>query len=737
MTKVQKWKLALMVHGTTDDDEKSFIYQLECFIWNPSCLCRPYCGLLLLSIFLLFFHSSSNAFEDRQQSWESVPIRTAEQKAAGLAGGEGFQMVHAITYASSDPLVAYLSTDTSQVWKSTDGGFSWQSKNHGFMANGARSIIVDPKNGDIVFAAGFLGAHYEKAHKYKKKLQGIYRTADGSEHWIFVKATDFYKQESKGCLFAFDSSSCRRLRTWTIFAGSYNEGLLCSQDGGDSWRPVGFQGQHIVDMKENPAKPGELLISTEEGLYKYAEGVLQRIGKGLPDWPRSIAVSPKSPKVLYAAVGKKGVYKSVDGGASFQAANSGICFRTDFTDIAVSPVNSDIVYVKAHKSRFRKPSFSHDGARSWHAPKSTNLGSLLPQEKGFWFSSPFAPHPKEALTALTASNGKGRILKTLDGGENWAYSGSGFTGGRMRDIAFSKDGKMVFCLTDHGVWLTEDRGGTFRELKVKRVLGAKSSYSGDIRGNTVIVSVGTWGEKGLAVSHDLGKTWKTFDELINPYRFIAIHPKHDNIIYAGPYRSGDKGNTWTKLSHSVTAMYPRNGDIVYAAAPAGEKECFILKSVDQGATWLTTYPVCPFPVKSVRDVAIAPDDPDRIYVAAWGLWIFDGKKWLLRNADHGLDKDFFGMCYLSCLSVDPNNPNRIYVGRQAPGCGQSNGIFRSLDGGLTWKNITHNLGPELTVWAIEISPLDSTIYIGTSLGTWKYEADKTQRIGAPRELRTK
>ena len=46
----------------------------------------------------------------------------AAQKTAGLAGGEGFQEILAITYAKSNPNVAYLVVDVAGVYKSTDAG---------------------------------------------------------------------------------------------------------------------------------------------------------------------------------------------------------------------------------------------------------------------------------------------------------------------------------------------------------------------------------------------------------------------------------------------------------------------------------------------------------------------------------------------------------------------------------------------------------------------------------------
>jgi len=657
--------------------------------------------------------------------WISVPIRTVNQKEAGLAGGEGFQYVLDIIYAPSNPSIAYFCVDTSKIWKSKDGGFTWQHKSRGFLAHGARSIIVDPKNSDIVFAAAFLGYNVKKGSKYLGATRGIYKTIDGGEEWSLMQETDFFKQESKGRLFAFDSSSGDVLHTSVIFAGSYREGLLKSINGGVTWNCIGFEGKHIIDIEEDPLAPGILFIATEEGLFRYSANSIESLGTGLPSWPRSIAVHHQNSKIIYAAMGTHGVFKSIDGGKKFKPSQHGLPSNVFCADIACSTVDSNIVYISFQESGRLNPYYSHDAGKTWKRPETIDEGKLS-HTGGQWFSSTIAPHPSDALVALFAANGRARILKTADGGKRWAYSSTGFTGGRMMDIAFAKDGKMVFFLTDHGIWLTEDRGATFRELKVARILGLKSSCSGDIRGNTMIASLGSWGAKGLLVSHDTGNTWKIFDKLIDRFHFIAIHPSQDNIIYAGPYYSSDNGNNWQKLPQTVRAMYDSNGDIVYSVACEGRRKCSILKSVDQGKSWVKPYPICPVSAKAINDIDIAPDNPDKIYLATSnGLWIFEGKNWIVRNADHGLDKDFFNMCYLSSVGVDPNNANIIYAGRKAPGRGKSNGVFRSIDLGLTWKNITYNLGHHLTVWSVKINPLDSAVYIGTSLGTFRLVSDPT------------
>lgn len=694
-----------------------------------------------LSLFLMLLHFSpmSTSYAG-EQVWQSVPIRTLNQKAAGLKGGEGFQYVMDITYAPSDPSIAYFCVDTSQVWKSTDGGSTWQHRGRGFWAHGARSIIVDPKNPNIVFAAGFLGYHVATGSKYPAAVRGIYRTTDGGEHWSLVRETEFFKQESKGQLFAFDSSSGDTSHTSVVFAGSHSEGLLRSTDGGVTWNSVGFKGKHIIDIEKDPLVPGRLTVATEEGLFRYSDNSIEPVGTGLPSWPRSIALHYQNSKIIYAAVAKYGVYKSSDGGKSFERSSNGLPSSVFCADIACSPVDSNIVYVSFQQTGRLNPYYSHDAGKTWKGPATIDKEKLS-HTVGQWFSSPIAPHPTDAFVAMVSANGRARILKTVNKGKQWAYSSTGFTGGKLgvgrTSIGFSPDGRMVFFLIDHGCWLSEDGGDTFRDLGVKR-FRALTSPVGAINGDTIVAAVGTWTEHCIEVSKDCGVSWEIFGNLLDNYRFISFHPQNPSVIYAHRYRSDDGGYHWKKLKEDVRAVYRQNGDIIYAISADSKGKAVIKKSTNQGSTWESPYVTAPFTQKGVHEIAVAPDNQDRLYVASTtGVWIYYGGKWHQRGHYDGLAKDAFGWLFVKCICVDPNNPNVIYAGRWSPGRGQSNGIFRSNDGGITWENITWNLGPELSVWSVSVSPLDSTVYIGTSLGTWKYEGDKTQSIGAPKKLRTK
>jgi ligand-binding sensor domain-containing protein len=125
-------------------------------------------------------------------------------------------------------------------------------------------------------------------------------------------------------------------------------------------------------------------------------------------------------------------------------------------------------------------------------------------------------------------------------------------------------------------------------------------------------------------------------------------------------------------------------------------------------------------VGSLGEIDVDPHNPDRVYAASHrGVWIFDGQHWTVRNDQHGLEKDAFGALNFSTIAVDPTRPNVIYAGQRHSWRGTARGISRSTDRGEHWENITRNLGPDLTVWAITVSPHDGTVWLGTDYGNWK------------------
>ena len=145
----------------------------------------------------------------------------------------------------------------------------------------------------------------------------------------------------------------------------------------------------------------------------------------------------------------------------------------------------------------------------------------------------------------------------------------------------------------------------------------------------------------------------------------------------------------------------------------------ISKSDDGGATW--TEPYAPLGIPEFHEIAVAPNDPDRVYVTSglFGLFIWDGEQWLEKGAAAGLEQDRFDSIPTRFVAIDPIDPKIVYAGNWIAFRGHSNGIFRSVNSGMDWENITGELGPEFTPWALSVNPHDRYLYVGSSHGTWK------------------
>lgn len=660
------------------------------------------------------------------KEWKQLPLRSIEQRTAGLMGGEGMQRIMGIAFAPSNPTIVYLTSDTSQVWKSVDSGNSWHIKHKGFHANGGLSIAVDPNNEDIVFVAGFVG-HEKKADKTDFSLSGIFRSTDGGENWQLIKKVEFFGK-LEGNLFVFDPDSFDGEKCQVIYAGTYRNGLLKSTDGGDSWTNAALEEVRISDIKIDPQNTSTVYLATRKGLYRYndKQKKTNRIGRGLPSFPRTIAVNPKGPNILYVTAGKHGVYRSVDGGNSFSSRNKGLWTADkEYIHLSLSPVKPEYLYVSVNEWGGLNPFWSHDGGASWHRPSTLDKGRLSLLGEGKYFSTDIEPHPRDPQIALTG------IRKTTEAGVSWSYSGNGYTGGRRgsgkSSLAFHHDPKkMIFFLTDFGPALTEDGGESFRLLAVPRTLNGKTTPVGavDPTGNSriIVTAVGGWKQQLLTVSADEGKTWQLIPGTEDNYKFIGFYPQKSNVIYAQGWKSEDRGKTWSRLSKKVYAIYQQNGEIVYSIESSGKGASPVFKSIDGGRTWSNPYGSLPVSASAINEVDVDPVNPDRVYVATnRGVYIHINGNWVRKGKKDGLTADRFGLFAVKCVVVDSHHPEVVYAGRWAPGVGQSNGIFRSTDYGETWENITYNLGPEISCWSISVSPYNGMVYFGSSHGTWVFE----------------
>jgi photosystem II stability/assembly factor-like uncharacterized protein len=301
--------------------------------------------------------------------------------------------------------------------------------------------------------------------------------------------------------------------------------------------------------------------------------------------------------------------------------------------------------------------------------------------------------------------------------------------------------------------------GPFRGGRTRAVAGVPSQpdvfYMGAVDG-------------GLWKTDDAGRTWAPIfdDEPTQSIGAVAVAPSDPNVIYVGSgeglhrpdlsvgdgiYRSSDAGRTWTHLGlHDGQqipdiAIDPQDPNRVFAAVlghPYGPNpERGIYRSLDGGKTWQQVL----FKDNDTGGsaVSIDPSRPQVVYAALWqdrlGPWedknqfqgtgggLFKstdgGNTW--RKLTQGLPPDTSQVNLTVCAS----HPARIYavVGTNEPGEYSSSaglGVFRSDDSGESWVRITSDPRPSLRIGGgdlpvIRADPLNPDVVYSTGLVTMK------------------
>ena len=165
-----------------------------------------------------------------------------------------------------------------------------------------------------------------------------------------------------------------------------------------------------------------------------------------------------------------------------------------------------------------------------------------------------------------------------------------------------------------------------------------------------------------------------------PYDPAMYQDLHWRMI--GPFRGGRTvAISGIPSQPNVFYMAPNNGGV--------------WKTTDYGRTWNPIFD--DQPTGSIGSLAIAPSNPDIIYVGSGeglrrpDLSVGDG---IYKSTDAGRTWQHLGLRdaqQIASIIVDPKDPNRLFVAAQGHPYGPNSerGIFRSLDGGQTWQKVLY------------------------------------------------
>ncbi len=352
-----------------------------------------------------------------------------------------------------------------------------------------------------------------------------------------------------------------------------------------------------------------------------------------------------------------------------------------------------------------------------------------------------------------AQNVRGNISL---GGTNVAVGGGGYvTGIYLHPL--QKD--LIYIKTDIGGFYRWNPGDSrwvpitdHFPMEKSRYYGGESLAFDPNNPKIVYIAAGDhlWNERGsIFKSTDQGATWTKLNLDLamggNEHKRwvgerLAVSPSNSRIIFFGSRRDGlwkssDAGASWAKVTSFpgklkkdlgiVSIVFDKNqSDLVYANAYGDG----IYRSTDMGVTW-SKIPESP---KKANRMAVASNRT--LYVTTSepaGVSKYVNGAWRSITPDGNDDEVFNG------LSVNPRSPDEVLV---STGEKAYSKIYRSSDGGATWKYLKRSLNNTVPWWdgimlkqpwlaAIEFDPnVAGRVWLTDWYGVWRTEDTKTNPV---------
>jgi photosystem II stability/assembly factor-like uncharacterized protein len=446
--------------------------------------------------------------------------------------------------------------------------------------------------------------------------------------------------------------------------------------GTAAWTRVGPDGGVVQAFAAAPSRPSTVYAGlTVGGVFKSLDGgaswSFAGAGLDVQDTIRSIVVDARQPEKVWAGT-SRGIYRSTDGGASWARviANGG-------TSLVQDPA-SHTLYAGFESGPMLRG--THDGT-SWH----TLAGA--PQDVLNLAIDPFH------LQTLYATN-YGQLFKSTNGGARWFRLTQGLPADSLEALTIDPRSETLYVasrseIPGKVVFRSDDGGANWTAVDGGMLPGITTFLAADLKAKGAVWALS--GERAFR-SSDRGRTWSLADRGLPIGAVLTLLPGASTLLAGtqkGSFRSADQGTSWSRSNQglraaSITglALDPLRPARLWAAVVSSE----VYRTVTGGGQWgLLTG--APQPVAVTGPLTADPRHPGTVY-----LGLFGG---VARSQDAG--NHWSSATGLSCiqpesLAVDPLDSAVIYVAGDFSNseCGAQPGAcesFRSDDAGLHWTCI--------------------------------------------------
>ncbi|MGB0132505.1 WD40/YVTN/BNR-like repeat-containing protein [Dokdonella sp.] len=668
--------------------------------------------------------------------------------------------VNQIATYEVDPEVIYAGSNAG-LFKSSDGGTHWRALGGGLPQTLYVAMLSASTIEPVVYAGGG---------------SALYRSTNAGMTWTLLPlplASGEYVQD----LSLRHGSSVE-------LAIATTEGMYISTDGGNTWTDRTPDLPNEFYLNVHYAADGTLFLGKFQGaggdletaaLLKSSDGGLNWNGihpedsvGGDPPQPlfatNQILTSSLSAQNVFVAFGGQ-VIASSDGGSQWQkvAIPSSGFGCSNAADVATDPSSASGLFVACTPNGLHYSADVLASPINWTTwDESVGLGVPDSDAPGVLALSPHPGFP--SVPAVLAGLNSG-LMRTVNGGANWASNNNGFGFVSTRAIAphpldTDDASSVILAGADFGPPLSRTNdGGTHW-----------SSPLGSFAGSTI---------RSIAIDLTTVDSDSGTSEAFTVYAAGRAPPYPPELQNGGIYKSVDAGESWTAIDNGIAIVggAPSMGQVrnivpdphscalppcipgasplqtIYVAGSGRSgtpgtpyRSARIYKSTNAGALWIPSETGLPLDVDIgppelgevagvyVVPMVIDPMTTSTLYVGTAVNWNFDMGGGVLPGIANGVFKSTDGganwihsssglppcegpgssQCDVLALAINPINPQELYAGLLSyTAIEDKASIYKSIDGGANWT-LSKDGVPGDSVRALVFEEDGSAVYAAIS-----------------------
>ena len=694
---------------------------------------------------LILFSGIVGSFTSVAAQAQQIPASTYQDMRWRMIGPFRGGRTRAVAGVPTQPNVFYMGQVDGGVWKSTDYGRTWDPIFDGEPTQSIGAIAVSPSDPNIVYAASGEGLQRPDL----SVGDGIYKSTDAGKTWTHLGLRDGQQIPA----LAVDPKNPDRLFAAVLghpYGPNAERGIFRSTDGGKSWQKILYVDENtggsdvemdstnpdviyagLWEARQGPWEDGNSYGGTKGGLFKSTDGgnTWHRLTKGLPEnlVQINVAISASQPSRLYATLSTtdEGGYGSDKGLGVFRSDDAGESWYRVTTDPRpamkigggdlpvpkVDPKNPDVVY-----STSIVTCRSTDGGKTWMSLRGAPGGD---DYQNMWIN-PLNPQ----IILLVSDQG---ALVSVNGGKTWSSWYNQPTA-QLYHVQANNDFPYRVCSgqQESGSVCISTRGNdgevTDREWHpvgaIEYGYVAPDPIHPDIfygagRNEVSRFEWETGQVQNVTPIPILGTTYRA--DRTQPIMFSPANPHL--LFYAANmvFKTTDAGHSWETISPDLTRPHAgipaslgnlaandpkadKKRGAVYALAPsfksvdtlwAGTDDGLIWVTHDGGKNWKDITPPDLIPWSKVTQIAASHFDDETAYASVSRFRMDDLRPYLYRTHDGGqtwklITNGLPDNAPVNTVREDPDRKGLLFAGTETA-------VWVSFDDGDHWQSLQLNL----------------------------------------------